>query len=77
MVTDVDIDYGVIDLTTGEFVQFGDVPESSLWWSADSRRAMYLVRGHLTVYDFDTRTTYEVSTDLFPLQDFVVRPQAL
>jgi hypothetical protein len=77
MVTDVDQDYGVIDLTTGEFVQFGDVPESSLWWSADSRRAMYLVRGHLTVYDFDTRTTYEVSTDLFPLQDFVVRPQAL
>ena len=76
MVTDVDQDYGVIDLTTGEFVQFGDVPESSLWWSADSRRAMYLVKGHLTVYDFDTRTTYEVSTDLFPLQDFVVRPQA-
>jgi hypothetical protein len=52
------------------------VPESSLWWSPDSRRAMYLVNGHLTVYDFDTRTTYEVSTDLFPLQDFVVRPQA-
>jgi hypothetical protein len=76
MVTDVDQDYGVIDLTTGEFVQFGDVPESSLWWSPDSRRAMYLVNGHLTVYDLDTRTTYEVSTDLFPLQDFAVRPQA-
>ena len=55
MVTDVDQDYGVIDLTTGEFIQFGDVPESSLWWSPDSRRAMYLVNGHLTVYDFDTR----------------------
>jgi hypothetical protein len=38
---------------------------------------MYLVNGHLTVYDFDTGTTYEVSTDVFPLQDFVVRPQDL
>jgi hypothetical protein len=76
MVSDADQDYGVIDLTTGEFVQFGDVPESSLWWSADGRTAMYLVNGHLTGYDFDTRTTYEVSIDLFPLQEFVVRPQA-
>jgi hypothetical protein len=76
MVANVDQDYGVIDMTTGEFIQFGDVPESSLWWSPDSRSAMYLVNGHLTVYDFDTRTTYEVSTDVFPLQEFVVRPQA-
>ena len=76
MMASVDQDYGVIDLTTGEFVQFGDVPESSLWWSPDSRSAMYLVNGHLTVFDFDTRTTYEVSTDLFPLREFVVRPQA-
>jgi hypothetical protein len=76
LVADADQDYGVIDLTTGEFVQFGDMPESSLWWSPDSRSAMYLVNGHLTVYDFDTRTTYEVSTDVFPLQEFVVRPQA-
>jgi hypothetical protein len=75
MVSNVDQDYGVIDMTTGEFIQFGDVPESSLWWSPDSRHAMYLVNGHLTVYDFDTRTTYEVSTDVFPLQEFVVRPQ--
>ena len=36
--------------------------------------AMYLDNGHLIAYDFDTRSTYEVSTDLFPLQDFVVRP---
>jgi hypothetical protein len=76
MVSNVDQDYGVIDMTTGEFIQFGDVPESSLWWSPDSRSAMYLVNGHLTVYDFDTRTTYEVSTDVFPLQEFVVRPPA-
>jgi hypothetical protein len=77
MVADEDQDYGVIDMTTGEFIQFGDMPESSLWWSADSRSAMYLVNGHLTVYDFDAGTTYEVSTDVFPLQDFVVRPQDL
>jgi hypothetical protein len=76
MVTDVDPHaFGVIDLTTGEFTQFDGLPESSLWWSPDSRRAMYLVNGRLTVYDFDTRSTYEVSTDLFPLQEFVVRPQ--
>ena len=31
-----DQDYGVIDLTTGEFIQFGDYPESALWWSPDS-----------------------------------------
>jgi hypothetical protein len=74
MVVDTDQDYGVIDLTTGEFIRFGNQPESSLWWSPDSRSAMYLDNGHLTVYDFDTRSTYEVSPDVFPLQDLVVRP---
>jgi hypothetical protein len=74
MVVDTDQDYGVIDLTSGEFIRFGNQPESSLWWSPDSRTAMYLDNGHLIAYDFDTRSTYEVSTDLFPLQDFVVRP---
>jgi hypothetical protein len=74
MIVDTDQDYGVIDLTSGEFIRFGNQPESSLWWSPDSRTAMYLDNGHLIAYDFDTRSTYEVSTDLFPLQDFVVRP---
>jgi len=74
MVVDTDQDYGVIDLTSGEFIRFGNQPESSLWWSPDSRTALYLDNGHLTAYDFDTRSTYEVSPDLFPLQDFVVRP---
>jgi hypothetical protein len=68
-----DQDYGVIDLTTGEFIQFGDYPESTLWWSADSTSAMYLVNGHLTVYDLASRSTYEVSQDVFPLQSFAVR----
>ena len=69
-----DQDYGVIDLTTGEFIQFGDYPESALWWSPDSMSAMYLVNGHLTVYDFNQRASYEVSQDVFPLQAFTVRP---
>jgi hypothetical protein len=69
-----DQDFGVIDLVTGEFIQFGDTPQSSLWWSPDSRSAMYLVNGHLTVYDLETRTTYEVSQDVFPLNAFAVRP---
>jgi hypothetical protein len=73
IVNGLDQDYGVIDLTTGEFIQFGDYPESTLWWSPDSTSAMYLVNGHLTVYDFASRSTYEVSQDVFPLQSFAVR----
>lgn len=76
MVVDTDQDYGVIDLTTGEFVRLGDQPESSLWWAPDSRSVMYLSNGHLLLYNFDTGSTDEVSTDFFPLQDFVVRPPA-
>jgi hypothetical protein len=74
MVSDVDQDYGVIDLTSGEFIQLGDVPESGLWWAGDSRSAVYLVNGHLMVYDFDARDVYEVSQDVFPLRSFAVRP---
>jgi len=74
MVVDTDQDYGVIDLTTGEFIRLGDQPASSLWWSPDSRSVMYLSDGHLLLYDFDTGVADEVSTDFFPLQDFVVRP---
>jgi hypothetical protein len=69
-----DQDYGVIDLNSGEFIQLGDTPESGLWWAPDGASVMYLSNGHLTVFDFDTRDTYEVSPDVFPLQAFVVRP---
>ena len=71
-----DQDYGVIDLVSGEFIQFGDTPQSGLWWAPDSRSAMYLSNGHLTAFDFETRETFEVSPDVFPLQAFVVRPVA-
>lgn len=69
-----DLEYGLIDLTTGEFIRLGGQPESSLCWSPDGRTALYLVNGRLTAYDLATRSTYEVSTDLFPLQDFALRP---
>jgi hypothetical protein len=69
-----DQDYGVIDLVSGEFFQLGDTPESGLWWAPDSKSAMYLSNGHLTVFDLDTRERFEVSPDVFPLQAFVVRP---
>jgi hypothetical protein len=74
MMNGPDQDYGVIDLTTGEFIQFGDYPESGLWWAPDSTSAMYLVNGHLTVYDFAAGASYDVSQDVFPLQAFTVRP---
>jgi hypothetical protein len=69
-----DQDYGVIDLNSGEFIQLGDLPESGLWWAPDGGSVMYLTNGHLTVFDFATRDTFEVSPDVFPLQAFVVRP---
>ena len=70
MVIDTDQDYGVIDLTTGEFIQLGDQPESSLWWSPDSRSAMYLVNGHLMLYDFDTRRDLRGVDRLVPAAGF-------
>ncbi len=73
IVIDDDPDYGVIDLMTGEFINLGDQPQSSLWWTPDSRTALYLVNSELMAYDFDARSTYEVSADLSPLQDFAVR----
>jgi hypothetical protein len=74
MVLDTGQDYGVIDLTTGDFIRLGDQPVSSLWWSPDSRSVMYLSNGHLLLYDFDTGASDEVSTDFSRLHDFAVRP---
>jgi hypothetical protein len=75
-VSDIDQDYGLVDLETGEFIQLGDYPESGVWWSPDSRSVMYLVNGHLTVFDLESRGTYEVSIDVYPLSAFAVRPAA-
>jgi hypothetical protein len=75
MLSSVDQDYGLVDLVTGEFIQLGDYPESALWWAPDSRSAMYIVNGHLMVYETESRNTYEVSPDVFPLAAFTVRQQ--
>ena len=76
MISSVDQDYGLVDLVTGEFIQLGDYPESGLWWAPDSRSVMYIVNGHLMVFEIESRNTYEVSPDVFPLAAFTVRPQS-
>jgi hypothetical protein len=65
--------FGVIDMTTGEYTELSITPQSSLWWSPDSRRVMYLSDRRLLMYEFDTGEAFDVLPDYANLWSFTVR----
>ena len=65
--------FGVIDLATGDYTELSSAPESSLWWSPDSRSVLYTRDRRLVTYDFDTLTTTDVLPDVEAVWAFAVR----
>jgi hypothetical protein len=68
--------FGLFDLTTGEFVPVSPNPPSSIWWTPDGRAAIYAMNNRLMLFDTEQRTW----TDLLPASvavgAFAVRPTA-
>lgn len=66
--------FGLIDLTTGEFVPIGVNPASGWWWSPDSRYAIYNQNSRLLLLDTQQRTTTGVAPPSVAVDAFAVRP---
>jgi hypothetical protein len=73
--TDAQQSFGLVDLTTGGFVQLAAFPESGLWWSPDGQRAIYLRDRRLAMFDAVEGVTYDIAVGL-AVQAFAVRPAA-
>jgi hypothetical protein len=65
--------FGLVDLTTGSFVELAMFPQSGLWWSADSRWAVYLRNERLAMFDAVEGVTFDIALGL-AIQGFAVRP---
>jgi hypothetical protein len=67
--------FGLLDLTTGEFVPVAPDPPSSLWWSPDGRTAIYNQNSRLMLFDTEQRTwTDVVEPGSVSVAAFAVRP---
>jgi hypothetical protein len=71
--TDARQGFGLVDLTTGRFVQLAAFPESGLWWSPDGRSAIYLRNQRLAMFDAVEGVTFDIAVGL-PVGAFSVRP---
>ena len=65
--------FGLVDLTTGKFVQLAGFPESGLWWSPDGQSAIYLRNQRLAMFDAVDGVTFDIAVGL-PVGAFAVRP---
>ena len=66
--------FGLIDLTTGEFVSLGANPPSGVWWSPDGRFAIYNQSSRLMLFDTQQRTTTDIAPPGIAVDAFAVRP---
>lgn len=64
---------GVIDLTSGAITNLTASPQSAIWWSPDSSRAIYMRDERLLMYDFDQGTELAIVPDSDGLRSFAVR----
>ena len=74
MVANTRQQFGLIDLTTGEFVRLGAAPPSALWWSPDGRVAIYNEGSRLTLFDTEQRTSTDITPPGVAAGGFAVRP---
>jgi hypothetical protein len=66
--------FGLVDLTTGEFVPVAGNPPSGLWWAPDSRSAIYNLNSRLTLFDTEQRTWTDILPASVSVDAFAVRP---
>jgi hypothetical protein len=66
--------FGLLDLTTGEFVPIAPNPPSSLWWAPDGRTVVYNQNNRLMLFDTEQRTWTDVLPPTVFVAAFAVRP---
>jgi hypothetical protein len=66
--------FGLVDLTTGEFVSLGANPPSGVWWSPDGRLAIYNQSSRLMLFDTEQRKTTDIAPPGIAVGAFAVRP---
>jgi hypothetical protein len=74
MVTGGRQQFGLLDLTTGEYVPISPNPPSGLWWSPDGRSVIYNQNGRLMLFDPVQRTWTDVLPAGVSVESFAVRP---
>jgi len=53
--------FGLVDLTTGQFTKLAANPPSGLWWSPDGRFAIYNESSRLMLFDTQQLTTTDIA----------------
>ena len=66
--------FGLLDLTTGEFVPIAPNPPSGLWWAPDGRVAIYNQNSRLMLFDTEQRTSTDMLSASVFVAAFAVRP---
>jgi hypothetical protein len=74
MIADGGQQFGLLDLTTGEFVPVSPNPPSGLWWSPDGRIAIYNQNSRLMLFDTEQRTWTDIVPANVSVDAFAVRP---
>jgi hypothetical protein len=67
-------EFGLLDLTTGEFVPFAANPPSALWWSPDSHAVLYVQNNRLMLFDTDRNNWTDIVPSIDAVDTFAVRP---
>jgi hypothetical protein len=68
--------FGLVDLTTGQFTKLAANPPSGLWWSPDGRFAIYNESSRLMLFDTQQLTTTDIAPQGMLVDAFAVRPAA-
>ena len=74
MVTGGRQQFGLLDLTTGEYVPISPNPPSGLWWSPDGRSVIYNQNSRLMLFDTEQRTLTDILPANVSVEAFAVRP---
>jgi len=68
--------FGLVDLTTGQFTGLGANAPSGLWWSPDARFAIYTQSSRLMLFDTQQLTTTDIAPNGIVVDAFAVRSAA-
>ena len=65
--------FGLVDLTSGEFVPLLTDPPTSIWWSPDGRSLLYVEHARLKLFDMEQRTAVDILPPDVSTNAFAVR----
>jgi hypothetical protein len=66
--------FGLIDLTTGQFLPVAPNAPTGIWWAPDGRSVIYNQNQRLMLFDTEQRTWTDVVPASVAVQAFAVRP---